>query len=450
MSKKISVTINKKIKKFSKSIFCEGDKGISHRALLLASQCRGTSKIKGILEAEDVLSTIKCLKQLGVKIIKKKKKYLVFGNGLNSFKKPSKKELYFGNAGTLARILLGLMATNADIKVKIFGDKSLNKRDMGRIIEPLSKIGCTFKPNNKTTLPLTFQGTEMPLAQHHIEKIGSAQVKSSILMASLDTPGITTILEKKLSRNHTENLLKNIGADIKIKKHKKYNLISLRGQQDLDSFNFEIPGDPSSSAFFIALTLLTKGSKLKIKNISLNPFRIGFIKILKKMNGNIKIKNLRKKFSEPVGDIIVKSSNLKPIKFPEKEITSTIDEFPILFIIAAQINGISTFTNIAELRKKESDRIKNIEEGLNKIGIKTISTNNSLKIFGNTNIKLKKKLEIHTKSDHRIAMSFFCLAQLINGEVRINGLETVDTSFPSFLKLMKNKIGAKFEIKKKH
>ena len=196
--------------------------------------------------------------------------------------------------------------------------------------------------------------------------------------------------------------------------------------------------------------MLTKGSSLKIKNININPFRSGFIKVLKKMNGNIKIYNLKKKFGEMVGDIIVKSSKLRPINFPKREIISTIDEFPILFIIASQIKGVSTFTNIGELRKKESDRIKSVEVGFKRIGIKTISTINSLKIYGNPNIKIKKALEIYPKDDHRIAMSFFCLAQLLDGKMTIHNFETVDTSFPKFLTLMKNKIGAKFEIKKKY
>ena len=450
MNKKFSVILNKKIKKFKATIECEGDKSISHRGFLLASQCRGISSLKGVLQSEDIQCTIQCLKRLGVKIVRKNNIYFVFGNGLNSFKSPKGKWLNFGNAGTLARILSGLLATNENIKIKIFGDKSLNRRNMQRIIEPLSKIGCIFKPVNKKTLPLIIQGTNMPLAQHHVEKLGSSQVKSSILMAALDTPGVTTIEEKKLSRNHTENLLQNLGADIKIKKFKKHNLISIHGQKDMNSFNLEIPGDPSSSAFFIALALLTKGSSLKIKKINLNPFRTGFIKILKKMNGKIKIKNIRKKFGELVGDIYVESSSLKPINFPKKEIISTIDEFPILFIIASQIKGISTFSNIAELRKKESDRIKNIENGLKKIGIRTISTKNSLKIFGNPNLKNKKTLEVHSQNDHRIAMSFFCLGQLLEMKFKIHNFETVNTSFPKFLTLMKKKIGAQFEIKKKY
>ena len=446
MKKKFSVLIKKKIKKFSKNIYVESDKSISHRALLISSQCVGSSVLKNVLESEDVKNTINCLKELGVKIIKKKNKHIVYGNGLSSFK-PSRKVLYAGNSGTLARMLIALLATQTNMKVKISGDNSLIKRDMKRVIDPLSKIGCNFYPKNKNTLPLTIEGTSMPLAQKHIEKIGSAQVKSSILLAGLNTPGITVVEEKKISRNHTENLLKAIKADIKIKKIKNGNLIFLKGKKNISGFNLEIPGDLSSAAPFIVLTLLTPGSSLLIKNINCNPTRIGFIKILKKMNANIRIKNLKKRSEELVGNILVKSSILKPINCPKKLVPLAIDEFPLLFIVASYLKGITKFVGINELRHKESDRIKTMEIGLNKIGIKTKSTINSLKIFGNPKIKVHKNLNIYPQNDHRIAMSFFCLAQLIKGNVKINNFETVNTSFSKFLATMK-KIGAKYEIKK--
>ena len=282
MNKKFSVLIKNKITKFNKSILVENDKSISHRALLIASQCIGPSNLKGVLESEDVKNTIICLKKLGVKILKKNKKYIVYGNGLRSFRKPHKNLLYVGNSGTLARMLIALVATHPNLKVKVSGDNSLNKRDMKRIIEPLSKIGCNFFPKNKTTLPLTIEGTSMPLAQKHFETIGSAQVKSAILLAALNTPGTTQIETKKNSRNHTENLLTTIKADIKIKKMTKGHLISLRGQKNLFGFNLKIPGDPSSAAPFVILALLTANSKLLIKNVNCNQTRIGFIDILKK------------------------------------------------------------------------------------------------------------------------------------------------------------------------
>ena len=231
MKKKISVLIKKKIKKFNKTINVTADKSLSLRALMLASQCIGVSKIKNLLESEDVIDCLKALKKLGVKIVKKKNIYLVYGNGLNSFKTKKKlTKIYVGNSGTTARLLSGLLSAHVG-KFYLYGDKSMNKRDMSRVIEPLEKIGCFFYPPKKLTLPLTLEGTSMPLAQKHIEKRGSAQIKSLILLSALSTPGITTINEKKVSRNHTELFLKKINADIRVKKLKKGNLITLRGQK---------------------------------------------------------------------------------------------------------------------------------------------------------------------------------------------------------------------------
>ena len=447
MEKKFSLLINSKISKFKKKIAVESDKSISHRSLLIASQCIGKSSINNLLESEDVKNTIICLKKLGVKILKKKNDYLVYGNGLGSFSPPKNNFIYTGNSGTLARMLIALIGTHSNLKVKVVGDNSLNKRDMKRVIDPLSKIGYNFYPKNKTTLPLIVEGTSMPLAQKHFETIGSAQVKSAILLAALNTPGITQIKVEKISRNHTENLLASINADIKIKKLSNGQLIDIRGQKNLFGFNIKVPGDPSSAAPFIVLALLKKNSELLIKNVNCNPTRIGFINILKKMNAKIKIKNLKKKSGESVGDIYIKSSILKPIKCPKKLVPSAIDEFPLLFIVASLINGKSKFEGIAELRNKESDRIKSIEIGLNKIGIKTKSTVDTLTIFGNSNINIKKTLKIFPREDHRIAMAFFCLGQLLDGKILINNFETVNTSFSKFLSIMK-KIGATFEIKK--
>ena len=449
MIQKFSVLIKKKIKKFNKTIFVEGDKSISHRALLVASQCVGQSTITGILKSEDVNNTVVCLKKLGVKIFEKNKKLIVFGCGLSSFKNPHKNQLYMGNSGTLARMLIALLSTQKNLKIKIFGDESLNRRDMKRVIYPLSKIGCNFYPKGKTTLPITVEGTDMPMAQNHVENIGSAQVKSAILFSALNTPGTTTIYEKKLSRNHTENILTAVQADIKIKKTKKGNIISLKGEKDLASFNLEIPGDPSSAAPFIALTLLTPRSKLLIKNVNCNPTRLGFIRILKKMNANIKIIKLKEKMGEPIGNIFVKSSFLKPINCPRKLVPSAIDEFPLLFVVASMIKGTTKFSGIEELRHKESDRIKTMEFGLNQLGIKTKSAHSSLKIFGNPKIRNNKKINIFAKKDHRVAMSFFCLGQILNIKIQIFNFETVNTSFSKFLYTMK-KIGANFEIKKKN
>ena len=448
MKKKIAVLIKKKINKFNTITKVASDKSLSLRALMLASQCIGRSKITNLLDSEDIQSCIKALKILGVKIVKNKNAHLIYGNGLNSYKFNKKiTKIYVGNSGTTTRLLSGLLSTLPG-KFYLYGDRSMNKRDMSRVINPLKKIGCFFYPKKKLTLPLTLSGTSLPLAQNHVENLGSAQIKSLILFSALSTPGITTIKENKISRNHTELFLKKINADIKIKKFKRGNLIMLRGQKNLYAFNYDVSSDPSSASFLVALALLTPNSKLIIKNVICNSTRLGFFKILKeKMNANIEIKNLKKKSGEVVGNIIIKSSNLKPVSCPKAMVPFLIDEFCILFVIAALTKGVSKFTGIHELRHKESDRIKSMEKGLNKIGIVTKSTIDSLKIYGNPSIKIKKKLNIYSNNDHRVAMSWSILALLVGGKIKIHNFETVNTSFPNFLSLIK-KIGGEFEVKK--
>ena len=444
--KSFSVVVKKKINKFDKSIFIEGDKSISHRALLISSQAYGISKLKGILRAGDIFNTINALKKLGVKIVKNKNVYHVYGNGLGSFRTKNNLIINAGNSGTLARLLMGFLATYPH-KIKIIGDKSLSRRPMGRIITPLKKFGVIFKPKNKKTLPLHINGSEMPIAISHEEKIGSAQVKSSIILASLNTPGITKIKELKKSRDHTENMLKFIKAKIKIKKFKTYNLISIEGQRDFKAFNLNIPGDISSAAFFIVLTLLAKHSIIKIKNISLNPTRAGIIIILKKMNAKIKLMNIKTKCGEKVGDIVVRSSTLKSINCPASLVPSSIDEFTILMIAAAKAKGITTFSGLGELNKKESPRLNLMNSILNQVGIKTKLKQETIKIIGNPKINLNKSYTINTHFDHRVCMSLFVMCQIFGGQIKIKDFNSVATSFPNFLNLMKQ-LGAKYEIEK--
>ena len=447
MKKKFSVLVQKKINKFNKQVKIPGDKSCSIRALLFASQCIGISKIKNLLESEDVLDCIYSLKSaLGVKIVKKKKIYEVYGNGLNSFKiKKRITKIYTGNSGTFARLIFGLCSTIPN-KFYVHGDSSMNRRDFQRVIDPLEKVGAFFYPKNKKTLPLTIEGTNMPLAQTHIEKRGSAQVKGLILMSALSTPGITSILEKKISRNHSELFLKKINADIKVKKLKTGNLITLRGQKNLDSFNYQVSSDPSSAAFLIALTLLTPNSKLVIHNVLCNKTRIFFLKILKKVNANIKIKNLRKVSGELVGSVIVKTSKLKPIVV-SKDVAKFIDELPILFIIAGLTKGVSKFKNIGDLKNKESDRLLESKKILAQAGIKCQVTKNSMIIYGNNEIETKnKKIITKTKGDHRICMSSLIFSLVSGIEGKINNFETVNTSFPSFISIIK-KLGGKIVIK---
>jgi len=446
MKKKISVLINNKIKKFNKKVQIPGDKSCSIRAILLASQCIGISKVKNLLESDDVLNCIRILKTLGVKIIKSNGLYKIYGNGLGSFKTHKNiTKIFVGNSGTTCRLICGALATYPK-KFYIYGDESMNKRNMLSVIEPLQKIGVFFYQRNKTTLPLTIQGTNMPLAQH-FETHGSAQVKSAICLSALNTPGITTIEEKKISRNHTELFLKKINADIKVKKFKKNNVISLKGQKNLYSFDYTVGSDPSSAAFLIALTLLTPRSKLVIHNVLCNDTRIFFLRILKQVNANIKIKNLRRVSGELIGSIVVTSSKLKPI-IATKNIGKFIDELPILFIIAALTKGVSKFKNIGDLKNKESNRLLESKKILLQAGIKCKITKDSMTIYGKDKIFNQNKLILtNTKGDHRICMSavIFSLLTGIKGEIK--NFETVDTSFPGFIPVIKS-LGAIINVKK--
>ena len=447
MKKKFSVLVNKKIEKFNKKIEIPADKSCSIRAILFASQCIGISKIKNLLESEDVLNCINALKiSLGVKIIKKKNIYQVYGNGLNSFKVRKKiTKIYVGNSGTSARLLFGLLSTHRG-KFYLYGNQSMNKRDFTRVTQPLEKVGAFFYPRNKKTLPLTIEGTNMPLAQKHIENRGSAQVKGLILMSALSTAGITTIEEKKISRNHTELFLKKINADIKVRKLKKGNLISLRGQKNLYGFDYTVGSDPSSAAFLIALTLLTPGSKLVIHNVLCNDTRIFFLKVLKKVNANIKINNLRKVSGELLGSITVSSSKLKPIII-SKDIGKLIDELPILFIIAALTKGVSKFKNVADLKNKESNRLLESKKILTQAGIKCKITKDSMVIYGKDKIETKNKLILtEIRYDHRICMSSVIFALVTGIRAKIKNFETVNTSFPGFVALIKN-LGGNIVIK---
>ena len=447
MNKKFSVSINKKIEKFDKKVEIPGDKSCSIRAILFASQCIGLSKIKNLLESEDVLNCVNSLKKsLGVKIVKKNNIYQIYGNGLNSFKVKKKiTKIYVGNSGTFARLLFGLLSTHSG-KFYLHGDHSLNKRDFARVTQPLKKTGAFFYPRNKKTLPLTIEGTNMPLAQKHVENIGSAQVKGLIMMSALSTPGITTIEEKKISRNHTELFLKKINADIKVKRLKKGNLISIKGQKNLYGFDYTIGSDPSSAAFLIALTLLTPESKLIIHNVLCNDTRIFFLKILKKVNANIKINNLRKVSGELVGSITIFSSKLKPIII-SKDIGKFIDELPVLFIIAALTKGVSKFKNIGDLKNKESNRLLEAKKILVQAGIKCKITKDTMVIYGKDKIETRNKsILAKTKNDHRICMSSAILALVTGIRTKIKNFETVNTSFPGFIPLIKN-LGGKIVIK---
>lgn len=447
-SKRFSLKINHKIKPFKKSIKVDSDKSLSIRSFLIGSISQNISIAKNVLESEDIFSTINCLRKLGVVIEKSKPgTYLIYGKGLGSLYAKKKLNLNFGNSGTLARLLIGILSTTPNIEIKLSGDSSLNKRSMKKLINLMSSFGAEFLPKRKFNFPLKLISTEMPVGIKYKAGV-SAQLKSAVILAGLNSYGVTEITEEQKSRDHTEKMLINSSRAIKIIKGKKI-LIEIFGKKYLNSINVSIPGDPSSAAFFTALTLLSKNSSLRIKNVCLNPTRIGFYELLKSHGANIKFSNKRKKNNEIVGDINIKSGKLKrPMTVSKSFYEKTTDEFPILFCIASLTKGVSSFKGIADLANKESNRIKEMQKILKQIGVKSISNKDEMKIYGQ-NFKLKKnrKINVPKLGDHRICMSSAVLSLITGVECKINNFETVRTSSPNFLKIIKS-LGAKYEITK--
>lgn len=445
--KKFNLVVKHKISSFSKSIFVDSDKSLSIRSFLIGSICQGTSIANNVLESEDVKSAISVCRILGIKIKKiKHKTYKIYGKGLGSFSAKKNSVLNFNNSGTLCRLITGIISTTPNIEVKIKGDQSLNKRNMKKLINLMSEFGATFTPKNKYTLPLKVTSSPMPIGINYKAGV-SAQLKSAVILAGLNSYGETLIEEKVQSRDHTENLLKANAQSIKIKKNKS-KLIIIEGKKYLKPFKINIGGDPSSAAFFTTLTLLNQNSSLKIKNVGLNPTRIGFYNILRKQKAKIKFLNIRKENNEVIGDILVKSCKLKPIKSPASMYPSTTDEFLLLFLIAGLQNGTSVFKGISDLANKESSRAQEMKKILSQVGIKCKLKKDEIKIFGKGMINASnKKITVGNLQDHRIAMCSFILSILTNAKTSIKNFETVFTSSPSFLKVMKS-LGAKFEIQK--
>ena len=443
------IIINRTIKKYNKKIKVDGDKSLSIRFALLASQAIGKSKAYNLLKSEDVVSTINCLKKLGVKIKwdKKNNFCLINGNGLNSYVYKDNLTLNGNNSGTCVRLLTSLLI-NSSKKIKIVGDKSLSKRDMKRIIDPLTEFGATFYPKNKNTLPLYVKGSNYLTPINYLELKGSSQCKSSVMLAALLAPGETKLVCKP-SRNHTELLFKYLKIPIKIKKIKNFEIIKIKGRQNFNAFNYNVPSDISSSAFFIVLTLLSKGSKLVLEKVGVNKSRTGVIEILNKMGAKINLKNKKNYKGEIVADIHVRSAkSLKSINCPTKLNTSAIDEFLIIFLAAAKAKGVSYFKNLEELNKKESRRLDWGSKILSMMGVKNkLIKSHGIKIWGQPNLKLNKKYEIKNYlKDHRVMAMSTIAALTLGGEWKIHDPESIKTSFPSFFKILKKDLGSKINL----
>ena len=432
------LSINKRIDSFNKKILVSGDKSLSIRWVLLASQAVGKSKAYNLLMSEDVIAALEAIKKLGIKVLIKKKYCEILGKGLNNFTYKNGLVIDAKNSGTLGRLILGLLIKSTK-KIKLIGDKSLSKRDFSRVTVPLKKFGAKFQYKVKNKLPLSIIGSHNTKDIHYLENKGSAQCKSCVMLAALNSSG-TTYIKAKKSRNHTELLFKYLKVPIKIKKTKKYDFINIIKPKKINAFNYNIPGDISSSAFFMVLAILSENSKLLIKNININPSRIGVITILKKMGAKISLKNKRNYKGEKISDILIQSSkNLKGINCPSELNSSAIDEFLIIFIAAAKAKGISYFKDISELNQKESPRLNLGSKILNMMGVKTELTESSIKIYGQPNLKITKKIVIKNYlKDHRIFMMSTIAALTCGGVWKIHDRDSINTSFPSFLKLIKN------------
>ncbi len=445
-TKKFSLFIKEPIKDFNKKINVDSDKSISIRSFLLGSISQGISTVKNVLESEDVYSTINCIKKLNIKILNTgNKTYKIYGKGLGSYNAKNASKLNFGNSGTLARLIIGIITSTPNLSLKIFGDKSLNKRSMKKLINLMSQFGAEFYPKNKFFFPLRISSSNYPIGISY-ESGTSAQLKSAVILAGLNSYGDTEIKEKLKSRDHTENMLKkNINA-IKLK-YGKIKKIKIFGKQSLNNFSINVPGDPSSAAFFTALTLLKNNSSLEIKNIGLNPTRIGFYMLLKKCGARIAFVNKRRVNNEKIGDIKIKSSKLRPIRASKEYYLNTTDEYPILFIISAFIKGKSIFSGISDLKNKESDRIGEMQKILKQLGVYSKYQKNKLIIVGKKFDKNRiKKIKVPALGDHRICQSAAILGLLSGLKIEIKNFETVRTSAPSFLKIVKQ-LGGSFEKK---
>ena len=430
------IVIKKKIKNYNKKIIIPGDKSLSIRWVLISSLANGISTAKNLLMSEDVIAAIKAIRKLGVKAKINNTICKIYGVGIDGYKYRRGLTINAQNSGTLGRLLAGLLI-NSPHPIKIIGDKSLSKRDFKRIAKPLRKFGAHLKLKKNYTLPLTIKGSQNLKPIRYLENKGSAQVKSSIIFAGARTSG-RTIIKSKKSRDHTERLFKYLRLPIKLKNKKNFDLIEVNKVKKIEPLNYKIPADLSSCAFFIALTALLKDSKLTIKDVNINPTRTAALIILRKMGVKISLVNKKIYKGEQLADICIKSPKiLKSINCPTYLNSGAIDEFLVIFLVAAKAKGISYFKKLDELNKKESPRLKWGSKILKKMGIKVITTKNSIKIFGNPKLKIDKKIVIQKYlKDHRVFMASVIAALSFGGEWHISDRDAVKTSFPSFLKII--------------
>lgn len=425
----------------SGSISVPGDKSISHRALMFSALAVGRSQVEGLLEGEDVLATAAALRAMGARIERDTDGiWQIDGVGVGGLLQPET-ALDMGNSGTSTRLLMGLLASH-DIVATFTGDASLSKRPMGRVIEPLSRMGAEFTTSPGGRLPLTMRGLVPAVPMDYRLPVASAQVKSAVLLAGLNTPGITRVIEPEATRDHSERMLRGFGAELTIDHDEDGGrVISIRGEAELRPQHILVPGDPSSAAFPIVAALVVPGSDIVVSGVGINETRTGLIKLLKAMGGDIELLNEREEGGEPVADIRVRASLLSAVENDPADVPSMVDEFPVAFVAAALAKGRSVFRGLEELRVKESDRIAVMADGLRRIGTMVEERDDGLVITGTGGEPLEGGGPIATHLDHRIAMSFAVAGLASYQGVEIDDMRPVATSFPGFVALL-NRLGA--------
>ena len=412
-----------------------GDKSISHRSIMMGALADGATRIKGFLEGEDSLATMNIFRAMGVRIEGPDQgEVTVHGVGLHGLKEPDL-ALDCGNSGTSMRLLSGLLA-GQNFKVTLTGDHSLSKRPMGRVIDPLAQMGAHIKSGEAGKPPLTIHGSGNLKAIHYDLPMASAQVKSCVLLAGLYADGVTSVTEPAVTRDHTERMLRGFGVDVQIKE----GVISLQGGQRLKATPIDSPSDISSAAFVMVAASICENADVTIEHVGLNPTRVGVIEILKLMGANLQVLNQREAGGEPVADIRVRSASLTGIEIPQELVPLAIDEFPVLFVAAANAKGRTVLTGAEELRVKESDRIAVMADGLRACGVEAQPTEDGMIIqgLGDQSGTRYDGTVIQSHGDHRIAMSFSVAALRCRGTMKILGAETVNTSFPGFVPLMQS------------
>ena len=407
-----------------------GDKSMSHRAIMLASLAEGKSEISGFLEGEDCLATIEVFKKMGVNISRQEGIFIVKGRGLRGLKDPSD-PLDFGNSGTSVRLCPGVLAAQ-EFSSTLVGDSSLSSRPMTRITEPLGLMGANASSTEKGTLPIKIEPVDSLNSIKFSLPVPSAQVKSCLLFAGLYSEGITEIEEKVTTRDHTERMFKQFGIPIDVSQSKRSKLIKLNKVEGINPTNIDICGDFSSASFFILAALITPNSEILLKNVGVNPTRIGFLHALRHMGANIELQNEIDSF-EPTADILVKTSSLKGITLNTNLVANMIDEMPAFFIAASLAEGITKVKEAKELRAKESDRLKVMSEVLDSFGVKFRIEGDGITINGLGKAGSFKSTKVNSYGDHRIAMASSIGSLRAEGETTVLDCLNVNTSFPNFI-----------------